>query len=186
MSPEPKRKFDYSYLQTTPNDGKRYELLHGELLVNPAPGMIHQRVLRRLQRQLEDFFHPRSIGEVFLAPFDVILSPHDVFEPDLLVVSDHSRLSDRGVEGPPALVVEILSPSTRKTDRGIKFRRYAELGVPHYWVVDPADERVECYRLIGGAYCVIADARGSTSIRHPDWEGLVLDLSALWNQSPFS
>jgi Uma2 family endonuclease len=186
MSPEAKRKLEYSHLQNTPNDGKRYELVHGELLVNPAPSMIHQRVSRRLLRQLEDYFHDRSIGEVFHAPFDVILTPHDVFEPDLLVVTDHSRLSNRGVEGPPGLVVEILSPSTRRIDREVKFRRSAELRVPHYWIVDPDAERVECYRLTDGAYRMIAEGRGSTTILHPDWDGLVIDLTALWNQSPFS
>jgi Uma2 family endonuclease len=77
MAPEPRRKFDYSYIQATPNDGKRYELVDGELLVNPSPSPIHQRVSRRLQRQLEDYFHVRNLGEVFNAPLDVILTAHD-------------------------------------------------------------------------------------------------------------
>jgi Uma2 family endonuclease len=74
MAPEPKRKLDYSFIQATPSDGKRYELVDGELLVNPAPSRIHQRISRRLQRQLEGYFHERRIGEVFNAPFDVILT----------------------------------------------------------------------------------------------------------------
>jgi Uma2 family endonuclease len=186
MSPEPRRKLDYSDFLATPNDGNRYELLQGALFVNPAPSLIHQRVSRRLQRQLEDYFHTRSIGEVFNAPLDVILTPHDVLEPDLLVVADQSHISKRGIEKPPLLVVEILSPSTRKVDRGLKYRRYAELGVQHYWIVDPDRTTVECHRLAGGAYRLLVASQGDTLVRHPDWDGLIVDLAVLWRQSPFS
>ena len=186
MPAEPKRKLDYSDILSTPNDGKRYELVQGELFVNPAPSMIHQRISRRLLRQLEDYFHRRSMGEVFYAPLDVILTPHDVFEPDLFVVADQSHVSKRGIEKPPLLVVEILSPSTRKVDLGVKYRRYAELEILHYWIVDPDRQRVECHRLADGAFRPVAEAQGDTTLAHPDWDGLILDLEALWAQSPFS
>ena len=186
MAPEPRRKLDYSDLQATPNDGKRYELLQGELLVTPSPSTVHQRVSRRLQRQLEDYFHGRAIGEVFDAPLDVIFTPHDVLEPDLLVVADQSHVSKRGIEGPPLLVVEILSPSTRKFDLGPKYRRYAELGVQHYWIVDPDGKRVDCHKLADGAFRPVAEAEDDSPLAHPDWEGLIVDLAALWRQSPFS
>jgi len=186
MAAEPRRKLDYDDILATPDDGKRYELVNGELLVNPAPSLIHQRISRRLQRQLEDYFHARSIGEVFDAPLDVILTPHDVFEPDLLVVGDPEHTTTRGVEKPPLLVVEILSPSTGKVDRGVKFRRYAELGIHHYWIVDPEGKRVECFRLNAGAYRPAIEGEGDTKLNHPDWDGLVIDLAALWRQSPFS
>jgi Uma2 family endonuclease len=185
MAPEPRRKLDYDYILATPNDGKRYELVDGELLVNPAPNRAHQRVSRRLQRQLEDYFHDRRLGEVYTAPFDVILTPHDVFEPDL-IVGDPAHTSMRGVERPPLLVVEILSPSTRKVDRGIKFRRYAALGVMHCWIVDPDSERIECFRLDSGAYRLVIEEAGDTKLSHPDWDGLVIDLAVLWSQSPFA
>lgn len=180
MSHGLKRKLDYSDIAAAPNDGKRYELVQGELLVNPAPSPTHQRISRRLVRQLEDYFHGRALGEVFYAPLDVILTRHDVFEPDLLVVADPSHISKRGIEKPPLLVVEILSPSTRKVDRGIKRRRYAELGVQHYWMVDPDERRVECFRLAAGVFVPVIDAKEDTTLAHPDWEGLVVDLSALW------
>ena len=82
-------------------------------------------MVRRLQRQLEDSFHDAGRGEVFAAPADVILTPHDVVEPDLLVVMDARQLSRRGVEGPPTLAVGILSPSTRDRDQTLKARQYA-------------------------------------------------------------
>src|SRR5262245_61435976 len=114
MAPAPNRKLVYDDLLDTPADGKRYELIEGDLFVNPSPNPIHQRVSRRLERQLEDYFHGRSIGEVFYAPIDVILTPGDVFVPDLIVVADPSHISKRGIEKPPLLAVEILSPSTKR------------------------------------------------------------------------
>jgi Uma2 family endonuclease len=180
MHPELKRKLEYSDLQVSPDDGRRFELVEGDLLVTPSPSPMHQRVSRRLQRQLEAFFHDHSIGEVFNAPVDVILTRHDVFVPDLLVVADPAHVTSRGIEGPPLLVVEILSPSTQAVDRGVKARRYAELGVAHYWIVAPERKRVECYRLERGAFRAIADAEGDVTLGHPDWPGLIVDLAALW------
>jgi Uma2 family endonuclease len=180
MAPELKRKLDYSDLLATPDDGKRYELVRGDLFVNPSPSPVHQRISRRLQRQLEDYFHERSIGEVFNAPVDLILTVQDVFVPDLLVVADPGRISNRGIESPPLLVVEILSPSTRKVDRGVKSRRYAELGIQHYWIVDPERKRVECHRLVAGAFRLIVEGEGGAKLVHPDWNELSVDLAALW------
>ncbi len=180
MSPELKRKLDYSDLLATPDDGKRYELLQGNLFVTPSPSPAHQRISRRLQRQLEDFFHDRSIGEVFNAPIDLILTNQDVLVPDLVVVRQPHQITGRGIEGPPLVVVEILSPSTQKRDRGTKARRYAELGVEHYWIVDPVKKRFECHRLAGEAFRLLVDAEGKTELAHPDWDGLVIDLATLW------
>ena len=97
------------------------------------------------------------MSEVFHAPLDVILTNHDVFEPDILVTADPSQITRRGIEAPPLLVVEILSPSTRKVDRGLKSRRYAELGVPHYWIVDPDEKRIECFHLAEGVFRAVIE-----------------------------
>ena len=180
MSPELRRKLDYSDIAVVPEDGKRYELLRGDLFVNPAPSPVHQRISKRLQRQLENYFEARSIGEVFDAPIDLILTDQDVFVPDLIIAADPSHISRRGIEAPPLLVVEILSPSTRRVDRGVKSRRYAELGVQHYWIVDPDEKRIECYRLEKGAFRALVDAHGETTMTHPNWDGLTVDLAALW------
>jgi len=177
---ELKRKLDYSDLLAAPDDGKRYELVQGDLFVTPSPSPAHQRISRRLQRQLEDFFHDRSTGEVFNAPIDLILTNQDVLVPDLLVVTQPQHITKRGIEGPPLVVVEILSPSTQRQDRGTKARRYAELGVEHYWIVDPVKKRFECHRLTGDAFRLLIDAEGKTKLAHPEWNGLVIDLTALW------
>lgn len=180
MARELKRKLEYSDLLVAPDTGQRYELVRGDLLVTPSPSPVHQRISKRLYAALVDYFEARSIGEVFYAPIDVILTHQDVFVPDLLVVSDPNHISKRGIEGPPLLVVEVLSPSTRKQDRGLKAQRYAELGVAHYWIVDPEQRRLECHRLIEGGFRRLVDAEGDTTLTHPDWDGLVVDLAALW------
>ena len=183
MEPGIKRVLDYSDYVAAPEDGNRYEIIGGELHVTPAPRPLHQRVSRRLQHRLGDYFHRRSKGEVFAAPINLILTAHDVLQPDLLVVDNRALITDRGIEGPPLLVVEILSTSTSDRDRGLKARRYAELGVAHYWLVDPVTCRVECHRLAAGAFEHVVAAGGDATLAHPDFPGLVLALSELWADS---
>lgn len=176
----PKQKLDYDDLQHTPDDGLRYELIDGELYVTPSPRPRHQRVSKRLQRQLEAYFEAREIGEVFNAPVDVILDWHDVVVPDLVVVTASSQVTERAIEGSPALLVEILSPSTTNRDRTVKARRYAEKGVQHYWIVDPARRSLECYRLRKRTSEHLFTGKGSRHVEHPDFPGLAIDLGALW------
>jgi len=174
-----KRVLDYTDYVAAPEDGQRYEIIRGDLFVSPPPRPLHQRVSRRLQRQLEDYFHPRG-SEVFDAPIALILTRHDVVEPDLLIVDDPRLVSDRGIEGAPLLVVEVLSPSSHGRDRGVKARRYAELGVRHYWLVDPDARRLECLRLDSGGFELVLAAQGDAVVIHPDFAGLVLELARLW------
>jgi Uma2 family endonuclease len=169
----------YSDYARIPDDGKRYEVLEGGLLVTPAPSPLHQMVSFRLQRQLVDHFEPRGLGHVLAAPIDVILSAHDILQPDLVVAPD-GQISKRGIEGSPTLAVEILSPSTRRRDRTRKSRRYAALGVAHFWLVDPDARRIECYRAEGGAYTWAVRGEGASRVLLPDWPGLVIDLALLW------
>lgn len=179
MTTRLKSKLDYSDYADLPNDGKRYEIIDGDLYVTPAPGPAHQHALGKLFRCLQDYFEARGIGEVFFAPIDLILTVRDVVQPDL-VVTESRQVSARGIEGAPLLVVEILSPSTRSQDRNVKAQRYATLGVPHYWIVDPEARRLECYRLESGAYALVVEEAGSAEIGHPDWPGLTIALTRLW------
>jgi len=182
MGSELKRKLDYSDLQVTPDDGRRYELVEGNLFVTPSPSPLHQWVSKRLQRQLEDYFEARPGGGVYDAPVDLILTAHDALVPDLVVVADASGVTRRGIEKPPLLVVEVLSPSTRHMDLTTKARRYAELGVAHYWTVDPEARLLRCHRLAGGQFRFVVEAAGDATLAHPDWDGLTIDLAPLWRQ----
>ncbi len=175
-----KQRLDYDDYAGIPPDRNTYEIIDGELYVTPAPSPLHQRVSKRLQRQLEAYFEARELGEVFDAPIDLILTHHDVVQPDLVVVAEARQVSARGIEGAPLLVVEVLSPSTRAQDRTVKSRRYAALGIPHYWIVDPEARRIECYRAEAGAYTLALEGQGDTTLAFPAWPGLTVALTDLW------
>ena len=129
----------YKDYEVLPADGRRYELHEGELSVVPAPSPQHQFIIRNLFRILDAYVAGKRVGEVIFAPIDCILAETTVVQPDLVYL-DSSRLSivsSRGLEGPPTLVVEILSPATTLIDRSTKRQLYARYGVPYYWIVDP-------------------------------------------------
>lgn len=180
MSVEIPGKLAYSDLAVVPDDGRRHELAEGELTVTPSPGTTHQRVVKRLCRALQDHFETGGIGEVFVAPTDLILTERDVFVPDLMVVDEPTSVTERGIEAPPLLVVEVLSPTTQANDRGVKARRYAALGVRNHALVDPLGETVECLALDGGAYRSRVRARGDGVWNHPDREGFEIPLERIW------
>ena len=184
MGTQPKRKLDYDDYAAAPDDGQRYEIIGGELFVTPAPGTLHQRVLVRLLQQLTTFYHEGGRGEVFVAPVDLILTPHDILQPDIVVVTNTGDITKRGIEGPPFLVVEILSLSSRRQDRGVKFERYAQLGVQHYWILDAEARRIECFHRVGGKFEPLVQAQGNEILRHEAWGGLEIDLEPLWRPSP--
>jgi Uma2 family endonuclease len=180
MATQLKARLDYDDYCAIPADGNRYELIDGRVHVTPAPSPRHQRVSKRLQRLLEDYFEASGGGEVFNAPIDVILTHHDVVQPDLVVVTDPSQVSERAVEGAPTLLVEVLSPSTTAYDRTTKAQRYATLGVPHYWIADPAACTIECFRLHEATYTSVASFVATDTLTHPDFPGLRVDLAAVW------
>jgi Uma2 family endonuclease len=177
-----KQKLDYGDLAHVPPDRLRYELSEGDLHVTPAPSPYHQWVSKQLQRQFEAYFEGRGLGRVFNAPVDVVLTSADVFQPDLVVVTNRSQITQRAIEGPPAVVVEIVSESTSSYDRTTKSRRYAALGVDHYWIVDPSQQAVECYRRRDAAYETVARHTGSRTFVHPDFPGLAIDTAPLWTE----
>lgn len=140
----PKPNFTYAEYQRLPDD-RRYEVLEGELVMTPGPGKDHQLMVLDLGGLLRSFTRKAGLGLVFVAPFDVILSEQTVVQPDLLFVSQ-GRLDivqDRGVFGPPDLVVEILSPSTAQRDLQTKRLLYGSHGVREYWILDPIARSVE-------------------------------------------
>jgi Uma2 family endonuclease len=136
-------KWTYSEYARLPDDGNRYEVIDGEVVVTAAPTPHHQKVISRLCRILEDHVETRGLGWVF-QDVDLLFVSAQFLRPDLLVVPARAvhGITDRGVEETPLLVVEVLSPSTRTIDRVKKSRRYLEIGVPAYWVVDPLERAV--------------------------------------------
>jgi len=180
MSTVLRTRLTYEDYCLIPDDGKRYELLEGQLYVTPAPGLEHQHVSKRLFTILLRYFEEGGRGTVFYAPLDVILVADDVVQPDLVVVRDPTQLSSRGIEGVPFLLVEVISPGRARYDRTVKAQRYAAGGVPHYWIVDPQARRLECFRLEEGRYTLRATGTGNEVVEVPDFPGLRIPLATLW------
>lgn len=143
----------YDDLAQLPDDGKRYELLEGELVVSPAPMRRHQRVVLKLA-QFFGRVEVTGAGEAALAPFDVVFEPHNVTEPDLLFVRRERLdvITDANVQGAPDLIIEVLSPSTADRDLRAKRQVYAKFRVPHYWIVDPEARTVQVLTLGPAGY----------------------------------
>jgi Uma2 family endonuclease len=170
---------DYAAL---PDDGHRYELHDGALSVTPAPGTRHQHIIGELFAAVRQHVRARELGRVFIAPVDVILSDVTVLQPDLVYV-DPTRahlVTERGVEGPPTLVVEIISPSTGTIDRVTKAHLYARHGVPYFWLVDPTARTIEAFRLEGERYVLVTRAAGDPEVTLPPFADLTLRLVDLW------
>jgi Uma2 family endonuclease len=150
MHPTPENtRLTYDDFLLFPADGKRHEIIDGEHFVTPSPNTRHQVLVGRLHFAIEQFLRQyRGLGRVFLAPFDVVFTRWDVVEPDLLFIAgDQSEiLTDRNVQGAPALIIEVLSPGTRKVDEHIKRRLFERGGVREYWLVDPEVDVVRVFR----------------------------------------
>jgi Uma2 family endonuclease len=147
-------------LAAMPDDGHRYELVDGAIVVTPAPSPLHQRVAFNLAKAL-DAASPPGI-DVLLAPLDVALSNDSVLQPDV-VVAPRAAFTDRDLPKAPLLVVEVLSPSTRIIDLNLKRDRYQRAGCPSYWVVDPDVPSITAWKLLDGVYVEAASASGEES-----------------------
>lgn len=181
---EPDKKLTYQdYLELPDEPGYRIEILEGMLIKEPSPNMIHQRVSRRLQRILEDYFwQVDPEGEVFNAPLDVTFQDTTVVQPDLFYISGEQKqiVQDARIDGPPALVIEILSPSNHRKDRLQKLHIYQKAQVQHYWLVHPEEKTLECFSLLNGVYALVASGMDEDVIEHPNFAGLSIELKNLW------
>ena len=184
----PSVKFTYDDFLLFPDDGKRHEIIDGEHYVTPSPNREHQRVSLRLSVALANFLDAHPLGEVFAAPFDVVFSHFDVVEPDLLYVSNARRevLTEKHVRGTPDLVVEILSPGTRRIDETKKLRLYERWGVQEYWIADPQTDTLRIVRLENGALVRIAelDASQDEVLTTPLLPGFSVALQKIFASPP--
>jgi Uma2 family endonuclease len=155
------RPLDLEDLLATPEDGNRYEVLDGALVMTPPPGTSHQHVVLELAVLLRQAARPLGL-QTFVAPVAWRIGPGQVPEPDLLVAA-REAVTERAIVGPPLLVVEVLSPTGRDRDLSEKRRIYAEGGAAWYWLVDPAVPSLTILRLAGRAYEELALVRGSTA-----------------------
>jgi Uma2 family endonuclease len=131
-----------------PDDRLRYEVIRGELFVSPAPGIPHQRVVRDLIVLLHQYLTHNDLGEVLPGPFEVEFTDDSSVQPDVLAIlrGRGPQPTRKRLHGPPALVIEIISYSSRRTDRLQKRTLYQEEGVAEYWIADPELKQIERWR----------------------------------------
>lgn len=166
------------------DDDRRYELLHGELLVTPAPASIHQHFITQFGAEIAIHVRNHNLGRTFQAPFDVVLAEDTVVQPDLtFVAADRvdEILEERGAYGAPDLVVEVLSPSTERRDRIGKRRIYANQGVEWLVFADPPSRVVEAFHLeASGKYLLEATFEPDETFAIDLFPDLAVDLADVW------
>ena len=169
-----------------PDDGLRHEIIDGEHYVTPSPNLSHQELVLRLGLALGNHLEDRpDRGRLFVAPFDVVFSFHDIVEPDLIFLAPDQLhiLTAQNIKGAPAMVIEILSPATRKRDQRIKLQLYERSGVREYWMVDPDAPGVTIHRRADdGSFPVSASLStdAGDTLRTPLLPEWSLDLARLF------
>jgi Uma2 family endonuclease len=174
-------KLTYEEFRHLPDDGKRYELIHGEVHLTPAPTTWHQLALENLSHSLGTYIREKGVGRIAYAPLDVRLGRDTSLQPDLIFVSTSRTgiIQENLIAGAPDLVVEILSASTAAHDRATKLPVYAEGGVPEVWLIDSQAKTVEVLKLQGKKYFVDTTLAGDqilTSNLFPGWQLPLTDL----------
>jgi Uma2 family endonuclease len=149
-------RLTYSDLFEIPQDhpGDRHEIIDGELVVTPSPSWNHQLISDNISYALNRHVREHKLGRIVSAPIDVRFTPDNVLVPDIIfIVRDRLHIAGpQTVDAPPDLVVEILSPGTRRRDLTEKRDLYAQFGVREYWVVDPANRAVTVFERVGRMY----------------------------------
>lgn len=180
------RRLTYQDYLRFPDDGKRHELIDGVHLVTATPSVRHQQIVRNLIFRLSQYLDQHGGGQLLHAPLGVVFTLYDVVQPDLLYVSDARKqiLTEAAVHGAPDLVVEVLSPSTRKRDEGTKRTLYDRSDVVEYWIVDPASDSIRVYRRVKGRLAMAEDLNRDSgdSLGSPLMPGLALPLDRVFSR----
>ena len=159
--PAPHTEWTVEMVRALPDDGNRYEVIDGELFVTPAPSRLHQRAVRELVLLIEPYVREHALGETISAPADVVVfGPRKFVQPDLFVLPfvDNAPASSWTEVGRLLLAVEVVSPSTARTDRSRKRDLYLEKGVPEYWIVDTDQRAIERWQSSDRVPSILTDA----------------------------
>jgi Uma2 family endonuclease len=185
-APAADMRLTYDDFLLFPDDGKRHELIDGVHYVTPSPRLRHQDLVGRLYGEicLHLRGHPDA-GRMFVGPLDVVLSHYDVVAPDLLFIARDQAdiMTEKNIQGAPALVVEVMSKSTRKRDAHIKRRLFEQVGVREYWLVDPELDTVQVFRPTAEARLVRVEeltAEDGGTLTTPLLPGCGIDVRTLF------
>jgi len=178
------RKVTYADYAAMPDDGHRYQVIDGELIMTPAPNEPHQSSLGDLFHVIGDHVRATQAGKVYFAPLDVVLSDENVVQPDLLFISTErlNIITHANVQGAPDLVVEILSPGTAHIDKTDKRDLYARFGVREYWLVSPEAGTIEVLVLRGGIFERLGLFGSGDQVKSEVLSGLSFKIDAVFGK----
>ncbi|HEV8232329.1 MAG TPA: Uma2 family endonuclease [Thermoanaerobaculia bacterium] len=181
MSVPESLRFTYQDYARLPDD-RRYEVIDGELVLTPAPTPFHQIVKQRIEQFLLERVNAGGLGQVLDAPCDVVLSRFDVLQPDIFFVSSGrlAIIGEKYISEGPDLVVEVLSPGTRKRDRVLKSKRYAHFGVREMWIANPDKKTIEVFVNTEGGFRREALYGGDDVLCSPLLPGLEVPLARVF------
>ena len=164
------------------DDDKRYEILRGGLIMVPAPFTIHQRLLIRLSVIFSNFIKEKKLGEMLVAPTDVVLAEDTVVQPDILFINKERLdiIKEAAIMDSPDLIVEIVSPSSASYDTVEKRDIYEEYGVKEYWLVFPQEKVIEVLTLENNIYREFCKGRKTGVVRSKIIVGLEVDLKEVF------
>lgn len=177
-------EWTYDDYLNLPDDGRRYEIINGVLYVTNAPDIDHQFAVMKISVKFDNFATQNNLGYVLTAPFEVHLSETSrPVQPDVLVIKteDWPGSGAKFFDGAPALIVEVLSSSSSRTARYIKFSAYEQAGVAEYWIANPKTRSVEVFTLAGGEYTQLGEFTGDEMIESTVLAGLKINTAELFN-----
>lgn len=161
--------------------GTPCQLIDGEIFMTPSPAFIHQKILGELYFLIKESLKLKNIGTVILSPMDVYLSEEEVYQPDLIFVSnENSDIIKENIKGVPDIVVEILSPSSAYHDLVHKKNTYEEQGVKEFWVLDPEEKSFEIYENQSQKFILISKAKAKGMVTSKILSDLKLQLETIF------
>jgi len=179
-----KEEWTYADYLKLPDDGRRYEIIEGVLYVSNAPNIDHQFTVVEMVYQMKHFVTQNQLGYVLTAPFEVHLSEKTKpVQPDVLFIKTEKWPAPgaKYFEGPPDLIVEVLSPSTRRVDQFIKFRAYEKAQVPEYWIANPKTRSIQVFALENKEYLLLGEFIEDEIIESQILTDLKIKTSSLFN-----
>ena len=158
--------------------GAPYQLIGGKLVMNPSPIPYHQEISRKLSQKIGSFIEENNLGTLYYSPLDVIFSEQEVYQPDIIFISnDNSNIiREKNIQGPPDMALEILSPETAYYDLREKFKVFEKCGVKEYWIVDPGLKKMEIYENKDKKFKIFSEAEGGGVVSSKVLDGLSISL----------
>lgn len=179
-----KKRFTYRDYLNLPDDGQRYEIIHGDLVMTPAPVPLHQMVSGNIFNLLSTHVKTNQLGFVLYAPCDVVLDELNVVQPDILFITRERAeiITEKNIQGAPDLIIEIISPTTAYYDLVSKKDVYQQFGVKEYWLVDPIRRSVQVLVLTDGKWVADQEVIGDGSVASRLLPEFCISLSAIFPQ----